>query len=88
MSAEQRTRLRDFYSEKQCVEIITAFDECELVLSSKQMDWSEDISYRFGLYGMAAYCSAADKSFLDSQIARLSAERQMPGSTNPFKEPE
>lgn len=82
-AVEQRTRLRDFYTKEQCDNLIKAFDEFELVLSSKQMDWADDISYRFGLYGMAAYCTAADKGFLDRQLQRLTMERL----DNPPKDP-
>lgn len=62
----ERTRLSHFFNEAECKELFDALNNYELVLTSKQMDWADDLCYRWDHHGMKAYCSANDKAFIIS----------------------
>lgn len=57
-------RLRDYFSTEEAAEIFDILTGMEVVLTSKQLDWSMDLEYRYGEYGMDMFCTPASVEFL------------------------
>jgi len=75
-AAVDKKRMRDFFSKDEITALIEALDNFEIDLSSKQMDWADDITYRFEMYGMAAYCFDSDREFINRLMDRVKLERE------------